>query len=579
MPTINASLVPTIPPGRLFDRFITDNSINVRWITPQDPVFYEVINRPMADIVLRQLILAKTLDQIDENMGYLAIFPFVTQPQVESASTNYNIPIRIFWDFHVSLPDKWSNLRLARVDRIDGDQGGSSTGDNYTGTIRFIFIANERTEGTDSSEETAIFYVDYEIDSTLTYQVARVVPADANSGITGFTNSLPVGESNTIGGTVVFATADADDVEISTFYDAVAPASGGAEYDVVSTTGADTGDDFSRSAISHGTGVLTSSAYNAITTLDSDPLNWVESFNYPFDLDADRESDDTAVTIPNGLFREFSLIAPAADLPTGDTSGTFYPVWISKMERSSDEITFYFSTYNITDNAPDTSTPIEFATLVVTRSMVGGQVVAIEQLTDLLLASGTAPQIALFTQHFGKGHVVLSKKWDLTGGSVDDLFDDLNEVPGTINSVTFGVSATRISSFGLCRVPKYIPTKGQSQALAGTAARRDTPVYPSDDNRYVTELDEGLGDQIDLESVSGITTHAAISRYGYAGTRVHQLVNLVIDQSKLPDTNSTFYDDEVLPRLTELLGRAPVFGDEWWNGTRFLKFNGDAWVG
>jgi len=64
MPEINPALVPTIDPGNIFSRFTTDDTLNVRWLVPGDPVLFEAINRPMADIVLRQLIIAKALDII-----------------------------------------------------------------------------------------------------------------------------------------------------------------------------------------------------------------------------------------------------------------------------------------------------------------------------------------------------------------------------------------------------------------------------------------------------------------------------------------------------------------------------------
>jgi hypothetical protein len=31
--------------------------------------------------------------------------------------------------------------------------------------------------------------------------------------------------------------------------------------------------------------------------------------------------------------------------------------------------------------------------------------------------------------------------------------------------------------------------------------------------------------------------------------------------------------------LTSLLGRPPEFADGWFNGTRFLTYNGDSWQG
>ena len=64
MPVIDSDLVPCIAPGSLFSRFTSDQQINIRWLVPVDPVVWSVLNRPMADIALRQLILAKTLDSL-----------------------------------------------------------------------------------------------------------------------------------------------------------------------------------------------------------------------------------------------------------------------------------------------------------------------------------------------------------------------------------------------------------------------------------------------------------------------------------------------------------------------------------
>jgi len=65
MPTISSSLIPTIAAGSLFNQLVkTDGNLNVRWLTAQDPVYFEATNRPMADIVVRQLILAKAVDNL-----------------------------------------------------------------------------------------------------------------------------------------------------------------------------------------------------------------------------------------------------------------------------------------------------------------------------------------------------------------------------------------------------------------------------------------------------------------------------------------------------------------------------------
>lgn len=580
MPSISAALVPYIPAGTLLDQLVTNSSVAVRWLLPTDVCYYETLNRPIADMALRQLIIAKAVDRLNENIGYLSGFPFLIQPQITNGSLVANVPINIFYDFNVSLSDKWSNVRLARVDRIGGINNSAGTGD--TGTLRFIFTGNERTDGSDSTTETALFYVDYEIDSTLAWQISRPTAATIDTGLTGFSALLDSSEEATIGGTVVMNTVSTTSADIADFLNVAAPdpgtSTGTNSYWVVSTTGTDDSSDWTRTSVPHGTGVLTSNAINHVVNLGSDPLNWVESFNYPFDQNATRMAADSSITIPSGLFVEFDITAPAGDNPTSDTSGLYFPVWISKATRDSSNITFTFSTYNVTDTNPSVADPIEFATLTLDQTMASGQIVSIEPYTDLQLGDGSVAELALFTQHLGRGHVVLSSKWGVTGGSVSDFFDSLPEITSGTNSTTFNQAATRLSSYGISRIPKYVPTKGQSQALKGTSARWTDPSYPSDTNRFVTEADEGLGPQIDLEAVSGITAHASIERYGYTGTRISKTVKLIVDPS-LTDQTSDFYATQILPRLTVLLGREPAFGDRWYNGIRFLTFNNDSWVG
>jgi hypothetical protein len=117
--------------------------------------------------------------------------------------------------------------------------------------------------------------------------------------------------------------------------------------------------------------------------------------------------------------------------------------------------------------------------------------------------------------------------------------------------------------------------------MAGTTASLDTPIPPSEDNRFVTELDQGLGNTIDLDSQPGIIAVDGVSRYGNTGGLVRRTVQLCIDYTKLPaDTDTAanaFYEEYILPRLMILLGRSPLWGDEWYNGTTFLRYNGDTW--
>ena len=576
MPTIDPSLVPVINPGDLFDEFTTDASLNIRWLTAGDPCHFEILNRPLADIALRQLILAKALDALDVSLGYQAIFPFIINPQITSGSAIINLPVRVFWDIHVSVPTKWVNLRLARVDRLDGvnGTGGTGTSSDYTGHLRFIFTAQQSIGGVGGAE-IAIFYADYDIDSALTYQRVRITPANSTDILVGngITNILDPGDTITIDGSVVFRTLDAAETQNQDLFDFLAPGSV-AMYEVVDSQPLTP--DFETSVVSHGTGMLTSSAYNYITEVASAPSAWLEAFNYPFDLNATLAANDSSgITIPSGLFGEFDIVAPAGDQPTGDSSGAFHPVWVNKIERvdgSVPTLILYFSTFGLDPiNALNT---IEFATLTLTKDMLDGQVVAITPYNHLFPSMSGAN----WHQEFGRGHVVLSAKWSATGGEVDDFFDAFPVIVGGTTSATFSQGSTRVGSWGISRVPKYTPTAGQAGALAGSSSDRATPIYPSTSNKYITESDEGLGDLVDLDSQTGITANAAINRYGNTSTSVHKLVKLIVDPDSASAGGANFYTDQVLPRLRILLGRDPVFGDTWYSGVRFMVFNGDSWI-
>ena len=584
MPTITPSMVPTKAPGTLFSSLTGgDNTLNIRWLTAVDPAFYETLNRPLADLTLRQLVIAKAVDTLQLAIGKENLFPFLVQPVVGSGTTIEGIPPKWIWDMHASMPKKWENFRLAKIKRISGDNSTSG----YSGSLRLIFTANVEN----SSIEVAIFYADYKIDSALTYQLLRL----------GIVNSLeegtPIdpGESETVTGFLIFRTLDVLDQAITDFYNLVAPPldttdanndgyyDSPAIYEIIDTIAGGTAvtDDFGTSALSHGTGLLTDSAWNAIPQLDSDIQSWIVSFNYPFDSLANRNSVDN-ITIPAGIFREFDITVPAGDNPTGDSSGTFYPCWITRIERigtGSNQLRFYFSTYNITDaeigGSPST-TAIEFASLDLLRTYSEGEIVEITPITNLKLVSGT--ESTEFEQHFGRGHVVLSSLWNGTTSEIGDFFDKFDLIIVSPPDTEFSQSATRISSFGISRVPKYTPTIGQSRALAGSTARLTVAINPGDDNRYVTEQDQGVGNQIDLEAVSGISPNTSIDRYGFTGALTHRIVKLVISANSLGDSPST-YTNDILPRLRVLLGRDPKFGDYWYNGTRIMFYNGDSWQG
>lgn len=577
MPTISPSLIPTKSAGNLLESFTGgDESLNVRWIQPTDPVFYEVTNRPIADVVVRQLVIAKALDNLQLQLGYQTLYPFIVQPVVASGSNQAEVPSQWIWDFQASLPKKWENLRLAKIKRMSGTNGTTA---GYSGVLRCIFTANL----SGSSTEVAIFYADYEIDSDLTYQQARLLVVDDTEEAIAINSS----EADTVAGFIILRTLNPDLATVSEFYDLVAPPvdttdanSDGffdtpAVYEIVDTVagGPSVTEDFATSAVSHGTGLFTDSTWNPMPELSSDSQSWINSINYPFDSTANRRSVDN-ITIPTGIFKEFDICAPAGDAPTDDVSGTYYPVWISRIESSgTNELTFYFSTYNTTTDNPSIVS-IEFASLVLTDTMSNDQIVEITPINDLLLDTGTSDE---FQQGFGRGHVVLSNLWDGTSSEVTDFFDAVDALP--TDDTIFSRSSTRLSSFGISRVPKYVPTIGQSAALRGSSARLSPPVHPDDDNRFITEADQGLGDTIDLEAQSGINPNTYIDRYGYTGSLAHRVVKLVINSDDNIDANATFYTDQVLPRLEVLLGRSPVFGDQWFTGSRFVTFNGDTWVG
>jgi hypothetical protein len=79
-----------------------------------------------------------------------------------------------------------------------------------------------------------------------------------------------------------------------------------------------------------------------------------------------------------------------------------------------------------------------------------------------------------------------------------------------------------------------------------------------------------------MEAQVGITPNSAIQRYGYTGSLCHRVVKLIVLGDEL-GSDPNFYDNQILPRLNILLGRDPVFGDVWYNGTRFVTYNGDTW--
>lgn len=578
MPTIDPSLVPSVTPGSLFSRFTEDPTINIRWFVPVDPVTNTVLNRPIADVALRQLILAKTVDALNLRLGHQALFPFLNQALLSNGTQSVDIPPSWIWDMQVSLPKKWENLRLAYLKRLSGVNADSSSS-GYTGLIQLIFTANEQGQ----TQEVAIFKVNFQIDSDLTYQVVRaVVPTTGDAP-----SVLSPSESETVGGFFTFRTLDTTDVGVQSFYSVVEPASDPTNIDssglYVNPITVEVNDsvaggsgitgDFSLVAVSHGTGLLTLSSYNSIPSSDSTIATWVATFNYPFESEATLQSTGSSgVIIPTGLFKEFSLVAPAGDEPTDDISGDYYPVWINRIVRqdtSADELQFIFATFNV--ESPSL-VPVEFASLNLTRDMLAGRRVPIVPLDGLF---PTQSGNVLWQQGFGEGHVALSDLWGATGTTISDFFDRFLTIIDEPAQATFTKEATLLSSFGLSRLPDTIPTSGQSLALRGS---RDGVTDPSAANRFVVEGDQGLGDQVDFATHTSLPEdrreNADIERFGFTGALAHRIVKMVVNT----DGTSHDYANDVLPRLRILLGRDPAMGDFWWDGTTLKFYNGDTWV-
>jgi hypothetical protein len=575
MPEINPALVPSITPGNLFVRFTTDDTLNIRWLTPLDPVLFEALNRPLVDITLRQLIIAKALDNIELQLGHLTLFPFLVPPKLRVGSGDIELPQAWIWDMHVSMPAKWEYIRLAHIKRISGVNNGG-TGTQVTGRLRLVFSGQVQGSGT----EVYLFYADYQIDSNLNFQYVRILPVTA----TEEANPIDPSEAQTVDGFIIFRTLNAEDPTINPFFQAVAPPISGTVssdglyavptvYDLDNTPAADV-EIFLAATLSHGSGVVVASAFNAIPALDSDFATWLKSSNYPFRIGNSRTSVE-GILIPQGLFNEFSVVCPAADAASNDPSLNNSPVWLSRIQRVDSlatQLLFVLATNTINDDG-SVEEAVDFAAFTLSRTMTPGTVVAIAPLTNLLQQDGTDQ--ADFIEGFGAGHVVLGSLWGSTTQDIENFFDSFLTLVST-DTATFNQSTARLSSFSTARSSRYIPTKGQWDALRGTTGvgRFTVPINPSDSNRYVTESDQGLGQAIDFRTKPGFTENPDIDPIGYTGSLLHRIVWLEVDASQ-PNHD---YATDILPRLTCLLGRAPIFGDEWYDGTVFKKYNGDTWI-
>jgi hypothetical protein len=503
------------------------------------------------------------------------MFPFLVTAQVNNGTQNVDVPPSWIWDMQLSLPQKWEKVRLARVKRLSGTNG--TTGADYAGLIRLIFTTQEQG----STTEISVAQVDFRIDSDLTYQITRFsVPAIGSEPTV-----LPAGEVETVGGFATFRTLDATDAGVQAFYDVVSPPtdtttdSSGLfinpriiEINDSLPGGSGVSSDFDFASLAHGTGLLTLSAWNPIPSVDSTVSTWINTFNYPYESEASlQDSSGLGITIPTGLFKEFDLVAPAGDEPTGDVSGNFFPVWINRIVRedvAANEIKIHYSTFNV---ETPTIVPVEFATLTLSRTATAATRLAILPENNLFPTQSSDD----FMQGFGKGHVVLSDLWQTNPTTITDFFDRFVSIIDDPPQAIFTKEATRISSFGLNRTPQDAPTTGQAAALLGSRAGTSDP---NSTNRYVVELDQGLGTQVDFANEATLPLEKRenpdIERFGWKGSLAHRVIRMCVNT----DGSSHEYDADVLPRLQILLGRDPAFGDFWWDGVTLKFFNGDTWV-
>jgi len=571
MPTINPTLIPLVTPGNTFSALTENESLAIRYLIAQDPHFFDVYNRPLGDITVRQLILAKSLDQLGLRLSHQANFPFLISATVNVATNTLALPISWIWDMHVSIPDTWENLRLARIQRYPGDNNATSS--DVTGIMRFVFTAS----AVGSTTETGMFYVDYEIDSTLTYQIRSIKPATISED----SNPLPSNQHQTIAGFVIFKTIDIND-NID-FLTSLAPPSGEVtgtastqtpnNYEITSTVsgGVDVDDDFSVTAVSHGTGELVSSAYNVIPPIGVDENSVLSAIGYPWQTNAVLTSNDLKSTIPTLLFNQFSMSAP-----TGDRSATLeepYPVILTRIRRldvTSSQLQFVFSTYNTIIGSSSNSL-IEFASVTLPKTGAPDDIYEITPLNNL--KDNVDAAASLFFQNFGSGYVKLSSEW-ATNSAIVDFFDSFTSI---VDEPADRAFSAQLNEFALQRSPSNGPTIGESQALVGSTTRRKIPLPPSDDNRYVNEQDQGLGDEISLTEPE-FTTNTDISPSGYSGSLLHKSITLAVNTANNAKFN---YNSDILPRLKKLLGRNPIHGDEWFDGTTFKRYDGlsKSWIG
>jgi len=541
MPSIDPDLVPSVSISDIFDELVTNNDYSVRWLTGIDPLYFDVYNRPISDMAMRQLIMAKALTNLSYRLNHQSNFPFVETPVVINGSETVNLP-SLMWDMHVTLLGSWTNLRLAKVARMSGVNGSSPTG-----RIRFIFTADR------NSVETHLFYVDYTINTTMTYQLDRINAVD----MSWTTPNIPSNEEATINGYVIFKTLDVDDSVMAGFVSLVAPpesASAGdygsdSDYDdpAVYAVADNTIGTIFGATINHGSGIVTSSAFNISVPTDTTIEPWLEAFNFPFNVSATRRSITPIVTtIPSLLFAELNINAPDDQ-----------KAWISRIVRNDtpQSATFYLSTTGYD------STVVEFAYFTITPTDDYKDEITVYPY-ETLYDTTTSGQM----QGFGNGRGILGPAFGTS--EITDFFTALDTISDSPAILYFSQDATLLSMLALSLSSTTVPTSDMFDASSGTSGT------PSSTNKYVTEADSGRGDTVSLADEFGHVS--GISNTGYMQTRIQRLVDLSIDHT------GTFTQDQLTERLKYLFGLESSedfeFGMMWFNGTSLNFFTGSEWI-
>jgi hypothetical protein len=318
------------------------------------------------------------------------------------------------------------------------------------------------------------------------------------------------------------------------------------------------------------------SAYNVIPPIGVNSNSVLTALNYPWRTGTNLASLDQITTIPTLLFSQFILTAPMGN--RFEVEKENFPVYLTKIRRldeNAEQLQLFFST-NDTIIGSTSEQLIEFCTLTLSRSDVGtngpGTVIEITPFNNL--RNNNTPDAELFSQNFGSGFVILSSNWT-TDSSVDDFFDSFL---GIVDEPADRFFLAQLNEFALHRTPPNIPTLGEDLALQGSTSRRAVPLYPSDENRYVLENDQGLGDKVDFRDFPEIETNKDINPEAYKGSLLSKSIILLVNTANDACFN---YDEDLLPRLEVLLGRQPIHGDEWFDGTVFKKYDGisRAWIG